>query len=123
MIINFKWAARGIEPRTTRTQSEYHTTRPRGQRVGHAGIRTRVSAFKVLRAKPLHYTALTHKIQKHIKHTTLPLVGVEPTIFRLEAGRLVHLATEVKYPLSFLMHKIHKLIFDAFILWTILVNH
>ena len=23
-------AARGIEPRTTRTQSEYHTTRPRG---------------------------------------------------------------------------------------------
>ena len=23
-----KWADRGIEPRTTRTQSEYHTTRP-----------------------------------------------------------------------------------------------
>ena len=29
------------------------------KQVGHTGIRTRVSAFKVLRAKPLHYTALT----------------------------------------------------------------
>ena len=25
-----QWAVRGIEPRTTRTQSEYHTTRPHG---------------------------------------------------------------------------------------------